>query len=256
VTGSNVSIIGGIHSNGNIQVNSQASNPGSITGTVSYNEGGAAIQNATLFPTTNNPVHVTFRQYPLDLVYADFVWAAEPYSNGEDGWAYKAIMDAYPDGSRYHYYSGQIDRTYLEGEGLLIGGNLMAKGVYVSPVGFKLNGMGGVIGDDVTFVSLNKIEVSGNDSTFRPYFGGLLAMSDGFGNPCNNNEVISLTGSNINWGGIVFAPNGSIKLSSSGGGTFYGSLIGGQVSLSGSNLMVIYDPSFLPPDPDTIELGE
>lgn len=256
VTGSNVSIVGGIHSNGGVQVSGNSSNPATITGTITYvDTDDEHIQNATLFPVTGNPAQTTPKDYPLELAYADFVPAAEPNSNGANGWAYDAVMGAYPDGSRYHYHTGEITKDWLTSSGKLVG-NILAKGVYVSPVGFQLNSMGDFVGDDVTFVSLGKITVNGGNSTFRPYFGGLLVMTEGGSGLCDNSEIVSLTGSNINWGGIVFAPNGSIKLSNSGGGSFYGSLIGGQVSLSGSNLLVIYDPSFLPPDPDTIELGE
>jgi len=175
--------------------------------------------------------------------------------------AYEAIMDAFPDGSRYHYYDGgpgirQTTVNDLDNKGWLTG-NIMDKGVYVSPDGFKFSGTD-LIGDDVTLVAgpPGIITMSGGNPTFRPFFGGLLMMTEATGDPCDNNKAIALTPSSLNWGGIIFAPNGSVNLSVSGGGTFFGSVIAGQVDLSGADLMVIYDPSFLPPDPDTIELGE
>lgn len=254
VTGSNVSIVGGVHSNGGIQINGSAGTPATITGTISYIDG-ANIQNANVYPSDGNPAQTTPKDYPLDLEYADFVEASEPYSNGANGWAYDAVMAENP--SRYHYWNGEINPTVLANQNWITGNN-MDKGVYVSPVGFKFNSSNGLIGDDITFVTRGEIDFSGNDTMLRPYFAGLLMMTDGFigGTQCDNSAVIKLTGSNISWGGIVYAPNGKISMSSSGGGSFYGSLIGGQVSLSGSNLLVIYDPSYLPPDPDTIELGE
>jgi hypothetical protein len=246
VGGSSVSIIGGIHSNGDMNVSGGGIGH-YITGTVTYGTGtNLPANNTTLFPATNNPVQVTFRDYPLDLEYADFVVG---------GWAYDAIMD--DDPARYHIYNGEITNGVLAAQGWLTG-NIMDKGVYVSPAGFKLSGGGtGLIGDDVTLISKHgKIEYTGGSSTFRPYFGGLLMMTEATGNPCDNNKAIKLTGTNLNWGGIIYAPNGSAALSVSGGGTFFGSIIAGQVDMSGADLMVIYDPSFLPPDPDTVELGE
>jgi hypothetical protein len=134
----------------------------------------------------------------------------------------------------------------------------MAKGVYVSPNGFQFNASDDLIGDDVTFVSkYGKMAFNGGTSQFRPYFGGLLVVTEGNydAGQCDSNWTVSITG-NVNWGGIIFAPNGRVSMSASTGSTFYGSIVAGSVDLSGSNLMVIFDPSFLPPDPDTIELGE
>jgi hypothetical protein len=250
VGGSSVSIIGGIHSNGDMNVSGGGIGH-YITGTVTYGTGtNLPANNTTLFPATNNPVQVSFRDYPIDLVYADFVVG---------GAAYDAVMEAFPNGSRYHYYdapgTNPTTESDLVSQGWLTG-TLMKKGLYVSPDGFKFTGSD-VIGDDVTLIAdQGKITLGGGNPTFRPYFGGLLMMTMATGDPCDNNKAINLTPASLNWGGIIFAPNGSVALKPSGGGTFFGSIIAGQVDLSGADLMVIYDPSFLPPDPDTIELGE
>lgn len=247
VSGSNVSIIGGIHSNGDVW--SSGGGQGLyITGTVTYvvDTNVDTQQNTVLFPTTNNPVQVSYRNYPLDLEYADFL---------PGGPAYEAVMD--DDPANYHYYDqGLVTQSVLDQQGWLTG-NIMDKGVYVAPAGFKFNvGGSGLIGDDVTLIAQHgTIDFSGT-GTFRPYFGGLLMMTEAFGDPCANTKAIQISAVNLNWGGIIYAPQGGVGLSVSGGGTFFGSIVSGRIDLSGSNLMVIYDPSFLPPDPDTIELGE
>ena len=253
VGGSSVSIIGGIHSNGSMNVSGGGIGH-YITGTVTYGTGtNLPANNTTLYPTTNNPVQVPFRDYPLDLEYGDFIGDLNDPDNPNNGWAFNEIIDDNP--ARYHFYNGEITRNVLQNQGWLTG-NIMDKGVYVAPAGFQFTGSD-LIGDDVTLIAdYGKIKMSGGNPTFRPYFGGLLMMTMATGDPCDNNKAIDLTPSSLNWGGIIFAPNGSVALSVSGGGTFFGSIIAGQVSLSGADLMVIYDPSFLPPDPDTIELGE
>ena len=246
VGGSNIRVIGGIHSNGEVKVNGSASNPATITGTVTY-VNDYQLNNTALFPTTNNPVPVTFREYPLD----PGVFNYDAFMPG--GWAYEAVYEVDPD--LIHYRPDEIDSDDLEDEGWLVGDN-MDKGVYVSPVGFKFNASDDLIGDYVTFVTKGKISFNGGSSVFRPYFGGLLMITEDGISPCHPSEVIKLTGSALDWGGIIFAPNGQVSLNASGGGTFYGSIVSGLIDLSGSNILVVFDPSFLPPDPDTIELGE
>jgi hypothetical protein len=250
VTGSGVRVIGGIHSNGNVKAGGNASNPATITGTVTY-VGTDKIQysTTTLFPATDNPVHVTPKEYPLDTEVFNY----DAFRPG--GWAYEAVYEVDPN--LIHYSEPKITKNVLQSEGWLSGDN-MAKGVYVSPNGFQFNASDDLIGDDVTFVSkYGKMAFNGGTSQFRPYFGGLLVVTEGNydAGQCDSNWTVSITG-NVNWGGIIFAPNGRVSMSASTGSTFYGSIVAGSVDLSGSNLMVIFDPSFLPPDPDTIELGE
>jgi hypothetical protein len=90
----------------------------------------------------------------------------------------------------------------------------------------------------------------------RPYFSGLLMFTEGWGNYCDNNPVIKMSGSSVNWGGIIFAPYGNVNMSFSNSSTFFGSVIAGTVDISGSSSMIIYDPRYLPPDADTIQLGD
>jgi PKD repeat protein len=125
-------------------------------------------------------------------------------------------------------------------------GSVIEEGVYVTPVGFNFNAADDLIGDDVTFVTLGEIDFNGGSSAFRPYFGGLLMITEGFSpaGQCDNNPVIQLTGSNINWGGIIYAPNGQISMNIAGGGSFYGSIIAGTIDVSVASLILIADQQY------------
>ncbi len=256
VNGSNVTIIGGVHSNGEVQI-SGGGGGNVVTGTVTHGgdaSGNNVNNNTTLFPPDDNPRQINTLDYPVSLSYSDFRPGPAPGFE-DDGWAYVAMTNTVP--TDYHYFNVQVTKSLLEGAGLMTG-NILQPGVYVSSVGFSFSGAGGsgIYGDGVTFVTLGEIDISGNGSYMRPYFEGLLLLTDGLGNPCASAAAINLTGSAVNWGGIVFAPNGNVTFAFSDNSTFYGSIIAGTVDVTGSAVQIIYDPSYLPPDPDTIELGQ
>jgi hypothetical protein len=245
VGGSSVYIIGGVHSNGEVQIGGGGGG-NVITGTVTYVVD-TNLPNGRTTMTPPQPVNTSPSNYPLNLEYADFT---------PGGFVYDAVMADNPN--RYHYYAGEITKPVLAAQGWLTG-TIMKRGLYVTPVGFQFNGAGGgvFVGDDVTLVTQGEINFSVSNSTLRPYVEGLLFMTEHDpGTPCSNNPVISVSGSGVSWGGIIYAPNGKVNMNASGGSTFFGSIIASQVDLSGSNLQIIYDPSYLPPDPDTIELGQ
>jgi hypothetical protein len=54
----------------------------------------------------------------------------------------------------------------------------------------------------------------------------------------------------------MFAPHTEINMSFSANATFFGSIIANTVNLSGAQTTITYDPDYIPPQPDTIELGE
>ena len=68
--------------------------------------------------------------------------------------------------------------------------------------------------------------------------------------------AIRLSGSSHNWGGIIFAPNGLVQMSGASNLTMYGTIVGYAVALSGSTVEIHYDPSYIPPDPPSLELAE
>jgi hypothetical protein len=247
MNGSTIKIIGGIHANDDIQITGGGLG-NVVTGTVTLG-GDSNIVNTSMYPSSGNPVSVVPKEYPIELEFADFLTG---------GWAYDAIMAKDPDA--YHLFpmvEQPVSKQNFINKGWL-DNNIFEPGVYVSAAGFKFSGSTGddLVGDGVTFISLGSIDFSSRRSMLRPYFSGLLMFTEGWGNYCDNNPVIKMSGSSVNWGGIIFAPYGNVNMSFSNSSTFFGSVIAGTVDISGSSSMIIYDPRYLPPDADTIQLGD
>jgi len=92
-----------------------------------------------------------------------------------------------------------------------------------------------VVGTGVTLVASNYIELSGSNINLTPpttgFTAGVLMVSWG-----NSADAIKHNGSNIQWSGLVFAPNGRADIGGSSGLTILGSIIANTVSLGGSNI--------------------
>jgi uncharacterized repeat protein (TIGR01451 family) len=109
IGGSNLTLVGNIHSNGDVNVSGGGIGH-TITGFVTYVEStNLPSLNTTLFPTTNNPSQVPPRSYPISYDYADFV---------PGGYIYQAIMAANP--SHYHFYNGLITMAVMQDQGWLV----------------------------------------------------------------------------------------------------------------------------------------
>jgi hypothetical protein len=150
-----------------------------------------------------------------------------------------------------------MDNGYMKdaSRGWMDGADIMDNGVYVQAGTSGKIKLNGGVGGNVTLVSADEIDLSGSTSTLRPYYAGLLVFSDG-GNDACNPPLVKFSGSNINWAGIMFAPHTEINMSFSANATFFGSIIANTVNLSGAQTTITYDPDYIPPQPDTIELGE
>lgn len=97
---------------------------------------------------------------------------------------------------------------------------------------------------DVTFVvnpppgQVRSIEFIGSGQTFTPWDAERHILVFNTSLDCTD-TVIRLRGSNGNWNGIFFAPNGQIEISGSNNGSrVAGALIGATVDLQGSNFTV------------------
>lgn len=99
----------------------------------------------------------------------------------------------------------------------------------------------GLIGENVTIVSEDTIDISGSGIVFDPYVSGLTFFS----NKTSTNNVVSISGSG-NAGGTAFAPNGKISLSGAGG-AITGAFLGDRVAISGSGATINLAEVCLPP---------
>lgn len=99
-----------------------------------------------------------------------------------------------------------------------------------------------VTGTGVTFYSEGSISVSGSNIMLSPPTSGpraKLLMAAWGGGGCDQSSLpskaIEISGTNITWNGILFAPNGQANISGSDGLTIHGSVVACSASLSGSN---------------------
>jgi hypothetical protein len=234
-------IIGGIHSNKDIHV---GGNVTTVDGSVSYITG------------VDHPGKITFDDEDGDGESGGFnPLASGPYW-GEEGRNYPVdfdINDYAPGGvaalaaqaeGRYHPISGNLKSESGTWEG---------DGLYYVTGDVKISG--GATGE-VTIVAEGTIELSGSSNQdLTPYVDGLLLFSDeefGSGSKCSK-PVIKLAGSNHDWSGIVYAPNGLIQMSGASNSSLCGTLIGFTINLSGDDLYIEYDDEYLPAENPFIE---
>jgi Lamin Tail Domain len=197
LTGSKVTITGGVRSNGNVLMSGSHV---SVSGTISF--GGVGI--------------IGYGTQSAGVVYS-----APPVSSGLP-WS---ISDFAP-GGRYSTQPGYVahaDDIILSKGNLSPGIHYVAGNVTISESSPVLTG--------VTIVATGRITISGS-TTMTPASPSMPTLLAGGGSCWLN--AIQLSGSHITWTGIVAAPGGGIQISSSE--VKGGRVIGGNVQLSGSNV--------------------
>lgn len=154
-----------------------------------------------------------------------------------------------------HIDSSADDADFHDGrqEWSLNGSRRTLEGLYYVEGNVQLGGnlQYGVNG--VTIVATGEISGSGG-ALMRYYIDGFLLISGAASDNCGSN-VISISGNNSTWLGVLYAPNGGINLSGSSL-TFYGAMIGDTINISGSNLRLIADPTIIPPRPPLVQVVE
>ena len=90
------------------------------------------------------------------------------------------------------------------------------------------------------------MKISASNQVLTPRWENLLVFA---GQPYSGVDqcdkfVVSMSGSDQNWTGIIYGPNGLIEMSGSTNTTFTGSLIGFSVRLNGSEMEIIANPDF------------
>lgn len=245
VTGSASNITGGVHSNNDMKF-SGSNNV--INGSASYVSSidGAADKITYNPPAPSNPIQINEVTYPIDFPMED-------YAPG----GVEAIA-AQNDGDSYYSCDCKMDIGWLEDEGLYDNvSKVLQDGLYYSSDEIEIN-VNTIIGNAVTFVSRDEISFSGSEQTLAPYVNGMLAYSDlqkPGGSQCSS-AVISFSGSEQNWSGIIFAPKGLVSLSGSSSTTFNGSIVSNTINISGSDQNVQFDQALAPPPSPVVNLAE
>lgn len=204
ITGSGHRVYGGIHSNFKIKISGSGNwIYGPVEYVSSYSESGSG--NGFTPGPPDNPVQAEVGTFPIAWNIADYrPGGARALAAGEDyythaKWTVSGSGVTVPPG--LHYCTGKVS---FSGSGLT--------------------------GTNVTVVSEDTIDVSGSGISFTPYEPGLTFFSP----KSATSNVISISGSgNNNTGGSVYAPNGRVSLTGSGG-TIAGVFVGDTVDVSGS----------------------
>ncbi len=143
-------------------------------------------------------------------------------------------------GAQYWRVDGDIDGSYIENLG---------DGLYYATGDILLNSSD--VDLDVTLVAEGRVTISGSGQQLRPFLNGLLifAAQPYSGIDQCDKFVVSLGGSDQNWFGLIYGPNGLIEMSGSTNATLTGSLIGYSVRLNGSSITIVADPDLFPAEP-------
>jgi hypothetical protein len=211
-TGASITINGGgIHSNSDILISGGGQGIGINNGYIEY---ATECSGCDQKVTTNNGV-VPEQTAPIDL---GVLWELEDFR--PDGIAARKA------GSQYHYVTGDLGE--LSGDGLYyVTGSIQLH----EPIG------------RVTLVAEGEIKISGgaNIHTFDPQWPLL------FSNSSNSQQgALDISGSDAQWTGFLYAPNGLVSMSNASNSTMSGAIIGHEVSLSGSDIEINYDPGYCP----------
>ena len=209
IGGSGHTVNGGVHSNRDLKINGSGH---TIYGTAEY------VRNLTILGSGNRivpgpAVQTTVQPFPITWDINEFNDPNQPGS-----WAARAQAEG-----KYYVHNGTWNVT---GSGTVI-----PEGLHYCTGKVNFSGSG-LRGYNVTVVSLSTIDVSGSGLDFTPYVPGLSFFST----RAASTNVVSISGSG-NTGGTVFAPNGKISLTGSGG-VITGAFLGNEIDINGSGATI------------------
>lgn len=242
MTGSNKTVIGGVHTNTSLRITgSNHDFEGIVTTVDGYTMSGSGH---SFDPTVNNPSTTGMQPDPVGYPIADYA----PGGRFAPGGANAAAA--------YHDFSGEdITPGTLDDRGLR-SGDTISDGLYYTDQDWKISGSN-YEADHITVVAEGEISFSGSGHEMRePYVNGLLFFSNFDTNRCNQYGV-DVSGSGFIWNGVIYAPRSGVDFSGSGNNTYNGSIVAQFIDISGSDYTLQYDADYLPPaGEDVIELAE
>ena len=103
---------------------------------------------------------------------------------------------------------------------------------------------------NVTIVANGLIQFSGGIG-LSAYYNGLLLFSNA---ASNSGTSVKISGSNLNWQGLIYAPHGQVAMSASANGSIAGSINAACVDMSGAEININYDPASCVPQRAAIKL--
>jgi len=205
LSGSGHTVMAAVHSNGDLKLNGSGH---TIIGTT---ESVNAPQLAGTSHQILGPAVIT------DARSCPILWNLSDYAPGGSVAALAASE------GMYHSYEGD---WHISGSDEVIEPGLHYCSGKVTLSGARL------VGEYVTIVTPDEINISGAGGTFSPYIQGLTF----FANKTTKKVAFSMSGAG-NTGGTVYAPNGGISLTGAGD-TINGSFIGKEIKIAGSNMTI------------------
>jgi hypothetical protein len=233
VTGSTVQIVGNVHTNGDINTGANFDVDGEVTFR-GENKISDSDTTATWHP--GGPL-----DYPIDIEFTD-------YDPGETRAATAAAVGEYYDFDTTDITATEIvARTLgvLDGAGPGTGIQITRSGIYRTEGNVNLGKVTLASGVRVTFVALGTIKLTGESDLvgYDPIAGddgpAMLLFSDfkPTGNKCNHNSI-EVNSNGVTWSGVMFAPNGEVKISTSSVSALEGSIIAFRVNLSAADIAI------------------
>jgi Flp pilus assembly protein TadG len=211
-SGSNSTVVGGLHSNDRIRFGD--SNIVNGQGTYVDRVSGAGLISWN--PSSQNPRRTSVQPVPIVFDIDDY----QPVSLG----------GSRAPGPNYYSTSSEINRSWLLSQGLYNATtNTIASGTYYSSVGFDLTGLNNASGQ-VTMVTTGRIFASPANLDIRPFEDGLLLFSDYDPSTCTA-YGINISGSSSLWQGVVYAPWSQVRFGGPSGFRLSGSIIANTVRL-------------------------
>jgi hypothetical protein len=239
LTGSAQIVNGSAHSNGDLQIEGNESEPSVFTGTLEYvtdpHVGGAIIVD----PPDNEPTETLPEDKSNLFDIEDFA------PGGEEA------LEAAARGEYHYMGAGTIKNATLEHDGLLVDG-LLEPGLYFAENDFALSGS--ITAVDVTLVARGDISFSGSNHHFVHYEPQLLFFANGPGAPSCNHNAIKTSSSMNTWYGFIYAPNGAVQMSHADNSALYGIILAHTIDISGSDFQFNYDVTVDPLRPPAIVL--
>lgn len=228
INASGLTIDGGVHSNGDLNLSASVANPGQVIGDITW-VGSEIITAVSAVGGTAYQLDVTVDGFPP----TPGGWEIDSYRPGA---AAVPPLTGGTNASSADYYSFLADTT-LTGP--------LADGIYFVDGDLTLNSMTINLG---TFVATGQINLTGSANVLNsPYDStGLGLYSDHPGVPdCVGGDIaIQWSSANNVWAGVQYAPNGRVVMSSADGSSFNGSIIAFRVDLAGSDITIIYDDTY------------
>ena len=198
-SGSTIGVVGGVHSNSTTKITGSSNIfDGGMTHTCSFENSGS---NNTYQPppaqsgALPDPLGYTFGSFPCTYT-----------------WNVDTDLNSHPE----VWLNGDKDTGQL------------LDGVYCSTQDIQLTGQG--ITGTVTLVVGDEVKLSGSDFNLTGNFGGVLAFS-----AASHDSAIDLSGSGGNWTGLIYAPDGRVKVQGSNNLGISGGVVADRVNVSGSS---------------------